>query len=178
MGRHSTYDPDRHLPFVRLLAEKGCTDMEIYGALGIAETTFYEWRNKYPEIEGTLKDARVKPLAEVEAALFKKAVGYMTTEKHYRTMPDGTLQLVKTVEKELSPDTTALIFWLINRSDRWKDTRSVAAELNVPQLADFVESIQLTDEERQKANLAAYGYSEDAIEEMAADVGGNGNSGK
>ena len=48
--------------------------------------------------------------------MLKRAIGYTQTEITRQVGKDGKLGVVKTVEKHVSPSTTAKIFWLKNRS--------------------------------------------------------------
>ena len=73
---------------------------------------------------------------EVENALLKRALGYNYTEKTYETNYNETLgryvkTLTKEVTKQVSPDTTALIFWLKNRKpEKWRDKIDVEDKTN------------------------------------------------
>lgn len=65
--------------------------------------------------------------AEVENALYKRAVGYTYNEVTRESVKDQatgeeSLQVTKVVTKQVMPDTTAQIFWLKNRRpDRWRN---------------------------------------------------------
>ena len=76
-------------------ARDGLTDEQIANNIGITAKTLYEWKNKYREICEALKKGKEVVDYEVENALLQKA---------------------------LSGDTTAQIFWLKNRRpDKWRD---------------------------------------------------------
>lgn len=83
--------------------------------IGIAEKTIYEWKNKESKICEALKKGKEVADYEVENAVFKRATGYTYEEKTYE---NGLL--VKTVVKEVAPDTTAQIYWLKHRQrEKW-----------------------------------------------------------
>lgn len=76
-------------------ARSGLTDEQIANNMGIATSTYYEWKNKYPEFSESLKKNKDIVDYEVENALLKNAL-------------DGNV--------------TAQIFWLKNRKkEQWRE---------------------------------------------------------
>ena len=76
-------------------ARDGLTDEQIANNCGITASTLYDWKKRFTEISDTLKRGKEVVDYEVENALLNKA---------------------------LSGDTTAQIFWLKNRRPaRWRD---------------------------------------------------------
>lgn len=106
--------------------------------MGISWRLFYKWKQYNEDFAEAVKLGKKRPNEKVEAALFKRAVGFEFTEvtkelpaviadKEGR-IPEGLPPLIvtKTVKKYIPPDTTGAIFWLINRDrSRWKDTRHI-----------------------------------------------------
>ena len=75
-------------------ARDGLTDEQIANNCGITASTLYDWKKRFTEISDTLKRGKEVVDYEVENALLNKA---------------------------LSGDTTAQIFWLKNRRPaRWR----------------------------------------------------------
>lgn len=98
-------------------ARDGLTDEQIAKNMGIATSTFYEWKKKEKEFSESLKKGKEVVDFEVENALLKRALGYEYEEETYE---NGIL--TKKVKKQVAPDTTAQIFWLKNRKpNTWKD---------------------------------------------------------
>lgn len=98
-------------------ARDGLTDEQIAKNIGIATSTFYEWKKKEIEFSEALKKGKEVIDFEVENALLKRALGYEYEEETYE---NGIL--TKKVKKQVPPDTTAQIFWLKNRKpNNWKD---------------------------------------------------------
>lgn len=98
-------------------ARDGLTDEQIAGNMGISYSTFREWLKKFPALSAALKLGKAPVDLQVENALLKRALGYTYDEITYE---DG--KPTKRVTKQVSPDTTAQIFWLKNRRpDRWRD---------------------------------------------------------
>jgi len=121
-------------------ARDGLTDEQIANNMGINVATLYRWKDQYCEICESLKRGKDVVDMEVENALLKRALGYTFTEttsesRYNRETGKYEMCVVKSVTKEVQPDTTAQIFWLKNRRpDIWRDRQ----DLNV--------SAQITEE--------------------------------
>lgn len=105
-------------------ARDGLTDEQLAARIGIAVGTLYDWKKKYPEISEALKRGKEVVDIQVENTLLKRALGYDYTEERVESGKDGAKKFIKTVQvtKHVSPDTTALIFWLKNRKPKeWRD---------------------------------------------------------
>lgn len=102
-------------------ARDGLTDKEIAQNMCIAESTLYDWKNKYSEISESLKKGKEIVDREVENALLKRALGYEYTETKTKS-EGGVVTEVTTTVKQVVPDVTAQIFWLKNRKPAaWRD---------------------------------------------------------
>lgn len=102
-------------------ARDGLTDEQIAKNIGIATSTFYEWKKKEIEFSEALKKGKEVVDFEVENALLKKALGYTITLNKQKVTKDGDVVDI-TEEVHVPPDTTAQIFWLKNRKpNTWKD---------------------------------------------------------
>lgn len=102
-------------------ARDGLTDAQIATNMGITDSTFYEWKKKYPEFSDALKEGKDVVDRQVENALLKSALGYMYDEVTEERR-DDELVVTKVVHKEVQPNTTAQIFWLKNRKRaEWRD---------------------------------------------------------
>ena len=121
-------------------ARDGLSDEQIAKNIGIARTTLYDWKNKYSDIKDVLKKGKEVVDFEVENALLKRALGYEYDEvkEEYES---GVLTKKIITKKTVVPDTTAQIFWLINRSrGKWQNTRSKTISL-VPETNAMLKSI-------------------------------------
>lgn len=102
-------------------ARDGLTDEQIAKNIGIATSTFYEWKKKEIEFSKALKKGKEVIDFEVENALLKKALGYTIMLNKQKVTKDGDVVDI-TEEVHVPPDTTAQIFWLKNRKpNNWKD---------------------------------------------------------
>lgn len=102
-------------------ARDGLTDEQIAKNIGIATSTFYEWKKKELEFSEALKKGKEVIDFEVENALLKKALGYTITLNKQKVTKDGDVVDI-TEEVHVPPDTTAQIFWLKNRKkEQWRE---------------------------------------------------------
>ena len=126
---HKWLEPDGLLK-LQGWARDGLTDEQIASNMGIVPSTLYKWENQFSEISETLKHGKEVVDTQVENALLKRALGYQYDEV---TTKYG--EETKRVTKEVSPDTTAQIFWLKNRKPKqWREKREleVSGEVNNP----------------------------------------------
>lgn len=119
VGRKTKYDDfiDRKgLVLVEGWARDGLTDLQISKNIGVAMSTFCDWKNKHPEFSEALKRSKEVADFEVESALFKKAK---------------------------MGDVTAQIFWLKNRKPKqWRDKVSFVDETQLAKLDEMVATIE------------------------------------
>lgn len=102
VGRKTKYDT--HVkPFIDLVEfwyMNGATDKEVADNLKIAESTLYEYKNKYPEFSEASARTKLISDARVQSALYKNATENM--------------------------DFKAQKYWLQNRQpDLWKDKQEI-----------------------------------------------------
>ena len=109
------------LDLVEEWASKGAIDKQLAKNLGICTKTLANYKNQYPEFAAAIRRGKEVVDYEVEASLFKRAMGMQVTETKTTTMEDGSVVVTETV-KTLPPDATSMIFWLKNRKpSEWKD---------------------------------------------------------
>lgn len=112
-------------------ARNGLTDEQIAKNLGIAYSTFREYKNKHLALSAALKNGKEVIDFEVENSLLKRALGYKYKEVTKELVRDPKtkkeeLKITKEVIKEVAPDTTAQIFWLKNRKPQeWRDKKDI-----------------------------------------------------
>ena len=98
-------------------ASDGLLNKDIATNIGVAEGTFYNWINKYDEINEALKRGREPVVRVIENALIKNAKGfeYEETTTEIWVDDDGNKRQKVTKHKRYSPpDTSAAIFLLKN----------------------------------------------------------------
>jgi len=114
-------------------ARDGLTDEQIAHNMGIGYSTLQVWKQRYQDIQDTLKKGKDVVDVQVENALLKRALGYKYTETMVEESDDG--RKIRETVKEVVPDTTAQIFWLKNRKPKeWRDRKdiNVDGEINNP----------------------------------------------
>lgn len=128
------------LILVEAWARNGLTDEQIAKNLGIAYSTFREYKNKHSALSAALKRGKEVVDIEVENALLKRALGYKYNEVTKELIVDKEteeeeLKVTKVITKEVVPDTTAQIFWLKNRKpEDWRDKKDIehSGDINNP----------------------------------------------
>lgn len=116
-------------------ARDGLTDEQIASKMGIATSTLYDWKKKYPEISESLKSGKEVVDRMVENALLKNALGFRYREEALTNKGD-----IVEIERYEKPNTTAQIFWLKNRKSAvWRDKQdiSVDGDLGVNVVVDY-----------------------------------------
>lgn len=122
-GRPSKYKPEINIT-VKVLAEKGFTDIEIAKAFGVSKTTVNKWKKDYPEFLASIKGGKAVADGKVERALFERATGYSHPDVHIFNHKGEAV--ITPIIKHHVPDVTACIFWLKNRDkDNWRDKHDV-----------------------------------------------------
>lgn len=134
MARPSKYDPLITPVLARALAREGHTDEEIAERLDppIGVATLNRWKTTYPEFREALKQGKSLVDAQVEDSLYRRAVGFSTTETRLEAKSDELGRPLRggkviKITREVPPDSTAAIFWLKNRKPgKWRDKQDVA----------------------------------------------------
>ncbi|MBO9597131.1 MAG: hypothetical protein J7559_04810, partial [Cohnella sp.] len=157
-----TLDMPSKLTAVRGWAMQGSLDTEICEMLGIGKTTFYEWKNDYPEFAEAVKKGKDIANGELLNSAFTQATGFMYTEqqavkvKDFRVIvgdngepkyePVERVELVD-VQKFALPNPTMNIFMLKNRlPQHYKDKQQIEHSGGVQQTIKHDLS-KLSDEE-------------------------------
>ena len=108
----------------KLLQSDNFTVLEICKIVGIAEDTYYDWKNKHAEFSDAIKKARdtfdETIVHEAKNSLRKKVNGYDFDEKKttYINDKEGKPKIKEqtTIKKHYQPDTAAIIFTLTNKA--------------------------------------------------------------
>ena len=122
------YYPERHPEWVRGLASRGSTVIEICEALGISRFTLYAWEKKHPDFSAALQVGRNETVARLHNAMVKKAQGFtqpLPDEVKTTINPDGT-RTIQTIKKEVyfPPDVGAAKMLLVNLDPAFKTERT------------------------------------------------------
>lgn len=122
-GRPSKYETHVKPYFeqIKKWLSQGATEQQIAQQLGIAYSTYNEYKQKYPEFSEIIKgNSRAELVEELRGALVKRALGFEYKEKkeYVRTDPETgqPTKYVEIVTRIAMPDTTA-IFGALNIYD-------------------------------------------------------------
>lgn len=114
-GRPSKYDTHIKPYFenIKKWLSQGATERQIAEQLGVAYSTYNDYKNKYPEFSELIKgNSRVQLVEELRGALVKRALGFTYKEKkeYVKEDPDTGVKTkyIEITTREALPDTTAL----------------------------------------------------------------------
>ena len=108
----------------------GLTDVQMAEVFGIAESTFYLWKQRFPEFAEAIASGKVHADANVAKSLYQRAIGYEHEEVHLNVVGGELIQT--TLIKRYPPDTTAAKHWLHNRSpNAWRREHELEVNVNM-----------------------------------------------
>lgn len=138
MGRKNKYET--HVkPYLEQIAEwYGDLDEQQIATekLGIAVSTFENYKNQYPELRQALQNGRQNLVGELKTSLKKKAKGYYYEETKTSIREENGRQ-VKVMEKTkryAQPDTGAIHLLLKNLDSDWRNDDAQTMELKRRQM--------------------------------------------
>lgn len=118
-GKYETHVKPR-FDEIREWASIGATDKEICASLGIAESTYFDYKQKHREFSELIKDARKVPIMQIKAAIFKRATGYSYRETT-KIKEDGVIVREQIHERFALPDPACAMILLKHwaRDEGW-----------------------------------------------------------
>lgn len=135
MARPTKYDTEvkPHIDKIKEAVAQGATTKEIADALGIAESTIYEYKKKYKEFSDAFARGRAEIIIDIKAALLKKALGFHYEEKKVY-IKDGVPQ-TEIYSRYCQPSETAGAMLLRNYDKEWLDKDNITTELKRQEMA-------------------------------------------
>jgi transposase len=130
-GKYAEWLEGDNLILLKGWARDGLTDEQISQNMGIALSTFYDWKKKFSDFSDALKKSKEVVDKEVENALHKSAKGFYVEEtveelRWDRDAGEYRMVVTKRTRKYIPPSNVAQIFWLKNRKPEvWKDKREI-----------------------------------------------------
>jgi hypothetical protein len=124
-GQPTKYD-EKYTPQLAkwICRDKNFTkDEDLAEALHISVPTLKNWKKAHPEFLSSVKEGKEQVDRQVEDALLKTCLGYDYEKEEIEVHINGEreYQKKKTTTMHVSPDPTAIIFWLCNRKrDTWR----------------------------------------------------------
>ncbi len=122
------------------MARDGNTETEIIEYLKINRATFYRYKKEHPELQEALNNGYRTSLKNVEAALYKVALGYSYEEITQERDRNGDMVETKRVLKEVQPNVSAIMNILKNKSpELWNtaDKIDIKGEISQKALPDL-----------------------------------------
>lgn len=138
MGRKSKYET--HVkPYLSQIEEwyQDLDEQQIaVERLGIAVSTFENYKKKYPELREALKKGRQHLVGELKASLKKKAKGFYYEETKTSIREEGgkRVQVIEKYKKYAQPDTGAIHLLLKNYDPTWTNDDQTTIDLKREQL--------------------------------------------
>lgn len=138
MGRKSRYET-HVLPYLQQIQE-WCQDLDerqiAVERLGIAVSTWENYKKKYPELREVLKKGRQQLVGDLKAALKKKAKGFTYEETKTTIRDEGgkKVTIVEKFKKYAQPDTGAIHLLLKNLDPEWTNDDQTTIDLKREQL--------------------------------------------
>lgn len=123
MGRKSKYETFVQ-PYLKEISE-WYTELDerqiATEKLGIAVSTFENYKKKYPELKEALKRGKSELVSELKSSLKKKAKGfyYEETKTCIREVDGRQVKTIEKYKKYAQPDTGALHLLLKNLDESW-----------------------------------------------------------
>lgn len=134
-GRKNKYEQyvKPHLNQILEWTKSGATEKEICTALGIAVSTFNEYKKMYSELSDTLRAGRQNVVLNIKAALLQRALGYDYEERKGVQRGGQTIN-VEIYKRHVPPDTTAAAMLLRNLDDGWRDKDAATTDIKQQEL--------------------------------------------
>ena len=147
LGRKSKYETHvlPRLQTIKAWRRQGLTEEQIDIKLGIGHQSRCEYKKKYLEFAEVLKEGLDDAIAQVENALFKRAVGFNAIET--KTEDDGERIKITKTDKHYIPDVMAQLAFL-NRRAGWRNTGTSDADAG--NLKDLFKAIHDSEKPESK----------------------------
>lgn len=116
------------IPKIIEWTKSGATEKEICTALGVAVSSFNEYKNQYSELSEALRTGRQNVVLDIKAALLKRALGFEYEERKGTKKGDGMAN-VEVYKRYMPPDTTAAAMLLRNYDAEWRDRDNLTSDL-------------------------------------------------
>ena len=129
-GRPGKYEK-KVKPYLERIKEMALqmTESQIAQTLGIAYSTFREYKGKHKELEDALKSGRKELVIDLKSTLIKKAKGFEYTEKKIIKGKNGQVLREEIYVKQSLPDVAAANLLLKNNDETWaNDPQALALQ--------------------------------------------------
>ena len=132
MGRKNKYDTHVRPHLTEIEEWYGWLDEKsIADRLGIATSTFENYKKEHPELQEALKKGREQLVDDLKATLKKKAKGFTYEEQKTMIRQEGSkeIKVIEKYKRYSPPDTGAIHLLLKNLDDTWRNDDQVTVDL-------------------------------------------------
>lgn len=121
-GKYETHVKPRFADIEKWL-NHGATEKQVAQRLGVAYSSFNDYKNKYPEFLEVLKKRRDGLIDDVRGALVKRALGYEYEEvtTSIRQAGDQEVKIIEKKKRHQPPDVGACHLLLKNLDETWRN---------------------------------------------------------
>jgi hypothetical protein len=140
----------KNIPLIEKWCRDGLDEKQICKNLGIAVSTFENYKTRHKELVEALKRGKAVPIIEIENALYRRATGYEYEEvkTYIKLEGDREVKYTEKTKKHLPPDVAACFILLKNKDKgNWSDN-PIKVDID-REMADFKKAI-----EREKLKLS------------------------
>lgn len=143
--RFAFYESDDGIALIESWRRSGYKMEEIATEyVGISVQAFRKWRIKSPRIKKAIDIGSDICNAQVEKALYKRALGYDYWEEFWELV-EGEMTLTRKNKRHMPPDTKAIMQWLFNKLPlQW---RAIQEPLESTKSVDTVKEILIAMKE-------------------------------
>lgn len=137
--RMAFYESNDGLALIEAWRRSGIKMEEIANDyIGISVEAFRKWRRKNPDIRKAIDTGTEICNAQIEKALYKRAIGYDYWEETWELI-EGEMTLIRKQKRHMPPETKAILQWLFNKlPNQW---RAIQEPLEATQYQDTVKEI-------------------------------------
>lgn len=163
-GRRSKYytHVEPNLERIRKMRQMGEYEENIAKKLGVGVSTWYEYRNRHPELQEALKTSKELLINDISDSLFRMGLGGIVVKKtkRYTKIRAGVKEThIEELTEEIPPNVAAAIYSLNNLDpERWKNRyrEEVDIKLDEKQVDIHRQTIKALKERK----VAGFDYSE------------------
>ena len=115
---------------------QGATERQVAQRLGIAYSSFNDYKNRFPDFLELLKRKRVGMIDDLKGALYKRAMGYeyKETTTSIRMMEGKEIRVVEEKTKHQPPDVGACHLLLKNLDEEWHNDDFKTLQMKLKEL--------------------------------------------
>lgn len=148
-GKNNYYENrvKKNWNLIRSLLIEGLTEAQVANSVGVALSTWNQYKVKYPEFRRHIDTSRRVLIADLEASLFQRALGVseekvIVIKQQYNKYSDEWIDIERQVTRtENKTNNTLIIAALKFLSEEWRRSLTNNVEEDREDITDVIESI-------------------------------------